>query len=573
MDFFIHLTYGHNEIHRELLMKHCRISCILLAAALGCLSCRSVPEDDYRPPAQRSTLGLGASDPTAGIGASAEARERTAFDVVDGVSPVDAAGPLRISLEEAVMLTLENNRSLRVQRMAPIVAGTFEDVARSAFDPNLFAELSVSRRRDERLADSLQVVTDASESLNTSVGLNQSFPTGTDVQLGAMQSFRNPRDSAGPDTDRVRGFITVTQALLDGRGTEVNLAQVRQARLETLASEFELRGFAEALLADIESTYWDYVLARREVEIFEESVDLARRQMEATRERIEVGQLAETDIAAAEAEVALRRQALINARSGLEVLRLQLIRLLNPQPGEVGWDREIEVVDEPSVPNVELDDVRQHVQVALRFRPEIHQSHLQLTGRGLDVVQTRNGLLPRLDFFVTLGKTGFANSFGDAIRNVDGDGYDATVGIRAEYALGNRQSDANHRRARASQREASESIRNLVQLVELDVRTAYTEAQRAERQIEASAATRRLQEEALRAETEKFEVGLSTVLEVSQVQRDLLESQIAEVGAAIDYRKALIDLYRLEGSLLKRRGIGGPGDREISHSMVENGYR
>ena len=572
MDFFIRLPYVRNEIHREPLMKHCRISCILLAVAVGCLSCRSVPDNDYQPPSQRATLGLGASDPTAGVGASAEARERTAFDVADGVPAVAATGPMRISLEEAVMLTLENNRSLRVQRMAPIVAGTFEDVARSAFDPNLFAELSVSRRRDERLADTLEPVTDASESFNASVGLNQSFPTGTDVQLGATQSFRNPRDG-GFDTDRVRGFVTVTQALLDGRGAEVNLAQVRQARLDTLASEFELRGFAEALLADIESAYWDYVLARREAEIFEESVDLARRQMEATRERIEVGQLAETEIAAAEAEVALRRQALINARSRLEVLRLRLIRFLNPQPGEDGWDREIEVVDDPSVPDVELDDVRRHVQVALRFRPEIHQSHLQLTGRGLDVVQTRNGLLPRLDFFVTLGKTGFANSFGDAIQNIDGDGYDATVGIRAEYALGNRQSDANHRRARANQRQANESIRNLVQLVELDVRTAYTEARRAEQQIEASAATRRLQEEALRAETEKFEVGLSTVLEVSQVQRDLLESQIAEVGAVIDYRKAVIDLYRLEGSLLKRRGIGGPGDREISHSMVENGYR
>ncbi len=553
-------------------MKHWRISLLLLAVTLGSLSCRSVSNSEYQPPAERETLGLGFSDPTAGIGASAESRDRTAFDIGDGVAPSEPTGPLRISLEEAVMLTLENNRSLRVQRMAPIVAGTFEDVARSAFDPNLFAELSMSRRRDERLADSLAVVTDASESLNASVGVSQSLPTGTDVQLGATQSFRNPRDG-GLDTDRVRAFVTVTQALLDGRGTEVNLAQVRQARLDTLASEFELRGFAEALLADIESTYWDYVLARREVEIFEESVDLAVRQMEATRERIEVGQLAETAIAAAEAEVALRRQALINARSSLEMLRLRLIRLLNPEPGVDGWNREIEVVDDPSVPDVDLDDVQSHVQVALRFRPEIHQSHLQLTSRGLDVVQTRNGLLPRLDFFVTLGKTGFANSFGDAVRNIDGDGYDATVGLRAEYALGNRQSDANHRRARATERQASESIRNLVQLVELDVRVAYTEAQRAKEQIEASGATRRLQEEALRAETEKFDVGLSTVLEVSQVQRDLLESQIAEVGAIIDYRKALIDLYRLEGSLLKRRGIGGPADRELSHTMAENGYR
>jgi outer membrane protein len=29
----------------------------------------------------------------------------------------------------------------------------------------------------------------------------------------------------------------------------------------------------------------------------------------------------------------------------------------------------------------------------------------------LETVVTRNGLLPRLDFFITLGKTGYADSF------------------------------------------------------------------------------------------------------------------------------------------------------------------
>ncbi len=461
------------------------------------------------------------------------------------------------------MMALEHNRSLRVQRMNPIIAGTFEELERATFDPVVFGQASAERRRDEFLSPTLDdTLTDESERFNFSAGVGQFFPTGTDLEIGVSQSYRDPRGDGDP-TDRVRGFVTVTQALLQGRGLDVNLAQVRQARLDTLASEFELRGFAEALLADVESTYWDYVLARREVEIFEESVAVAEQQLDATRERIEVGQLAETEIAAAEAEVALRRQALINARSSVELLRLQLIRFLNPEPGIDGWDRKIEVLDEPSVPDVELDDVRDHVQVALSLRSEIHESHLQLAGQGLSVVQTRNGLLPRLDFFVTLGKTGFANSFGEGFRNVDGDGYDATVGVRAEYALGNRQSHANHRRARATHRQAEESIRNLVQLVELDVRSAYTETLRAKEQIDASAATRRLQEEAFRAETEKFDVGLSTVLDISLAQRDLLESQIAEVGAIIDYRKALIDLYRLEGSLLKRRGIGGPGDRNL----------
>jgi hypothetical protein len=45
---------------------------------------------------------------------------------------------------------------------------------------------------------------------------------------------------------------------------------------------------------------------------------------------------------------------------------------------------------------------------------------------------------------------------------------------------------------------------------------------------------------------------------VAQAHRDLLLSRINEVEAVVDYLKALVDFYRLEGSLLARRGIEAP---------------
>ena len=55
--------------------------------------------------------------------------------------------------------------------------------------------------------------------------------------------------------------------------------------------------------------------------------------------------------------------------------------------------------------------------------------------------------------------------------------------------------------------------------------------------------------------------GATTALLVAQAQRDLLQSQIAEVRAMVNHRQALIDLYRLEGSLLLRRGVSAPGEQ------------
>ena len=55
-------------------------------------------------------------------------------------------------------------------------------------------------------------------------------------------------------------------------------------------------------------------------------------------------------------------------------------------------------------------------------------------------------------------------------------------------------------------------------------RRAHIEVQRLWQQVAAPAATRRLQEVKLRAETETFRVGRSTTLLVAQAQRDLLQS-------------------------------------------------
>ena len=91
------------------------------------------------------------------------------------------------------------------------------------------------------------------------------------------------------------------------------------------------------------------------------------------------------------------------------------------------------------------------------------------------------------------------------------------------------------------------------------MRSAYIEILRTRAQVAATEASRALQEEKVRVESEKFRIGKSTSLLVAQAQRDLLASQIAYVQAVAGYRKALVELYRLEGTLLQRRGLAAPG--------------
>ncbi|MDO9529894.1 MAG: TolC family protein [Syntrophales bacterium] len=519
---------------------------IMTAVCYSLVSCASVDRkthEDY--------IGPHISSSTA-----PQSKDETTPPVDRVAAPtIKPEGPIAVTVQDAILLTLENNRALKVEKFNPAISRTEEEKERAAFDPILTGGYSRDREKAEK--PSRSNLANLDNEITTELGVSEYLPTGTDVdvELTTEQTWSNLYSD---DLYKSRAGLSVTQSLLRGGGLRYNLASLRQARLDTRATSYELRGFAEALVAQVEETYWNYALTQRQIEIFLESLKLAERQKHETEEMIRIGYLAESELAAAEAEIALRREGLINARSNLEKTHLQLLRLLNPTDTNL-WQRDIVLLHQPAVPDVKLDDVESHVGVALRMRPDLNQAKLQLQRGDLEIVKTRNGLLPKMDLFITLGKSGYSGSFGSSVDAMDGKSYDILAGISLEYPFINRKARALHRKSMLNREQAEEAVRNLVQLVQVDIRSAYIEVNRAKEQIAATAATRALQEEKARIEAEKFRVGKSTTLLVAQAQRDLLSSRISEIQAITNYLNALIELYRLEGSLLERRGIMAPG--------------
>ena len=526
---------------------------ILIAKAFLLSSCLSVGPEccyDYIGPETKADL-------------PDNRQESTPHKPADTNNVAASEGPLKISIQEAILLAMENNQSLIVERMNPQIRRTFEQEELAVFDPVLGSEVSSKRVLAERLSRAGSgTESSTADSVTGLVSLAKLFPTGTVLEIEGSTSYTDSSLYSDTFTANRLG-LTVTQALLQGLDIHANLARVNQARLDTLISQYELRGFTELLLEEVESKFWDYALAQRQIEIYTNSLSLAEKQMTETRERIKIGDLAETELAAAQAEVALRRENLINARSTLAKERLDLLRLLNPSRS-IDWNTDVILEYDTSLPDVKLDSVDQHVQVAIRMRPDLNQARLQIQRGDLEVVRTKNGLLPKMDMFITFGKTGYADTFSRAFDKIRDDSYDVAWGLVFEEAPINRSAQALYSRAVVSRQQLRKVLENLAQLVQVDVRGAYIEVTRASEQITATTATRNFQEEKLRAETEKFRVGKSTSLLVGQAQRDFVASQIAETQAVANYLEALVALYRLEGSLLQRRGVLAPGATPVT---------
>lgn len=87
-------------------------------------------------------------------------------------------GPLNITITQAVLLALENNTSLVVQRFNPQIKRTLEQQALAIFDPDLTGEFA-----DEHTKVMTGPIKSRSNDSSMTVGIQEFFPTGTTLGI------------------------------------------------------------------------------------------------------------------------------------------------------------------------------------------------------------------------------------------------------------------------------------------------------------------------------------------------------------------------------------------------------
>jgi outer membrane protein TolC len=463
--------------------------------------------------------------------------------------------PLKLEVKSTLLIALRYNPGFSISRIQPRKSMLDLEAQKSAFDPVLSASASAGRTSDRVGGPGGPENSSGTTSESASVGVSKYLESGATLEATLSQSARSNDGGGASDSRDASLDVKMTQALLQGAGSENTLAQIRQAELNVEISKHELRAAAETLIAQAEQAYWDYVLAGRSIEIYTQSVEVAENQVAEVKERINVGKLPETELAAAEAEAAGAREQLITARGELAKKRINLIRILSSGgTGGIDWNREVQAVEEPETTVAPLDNVESHVELAMKNRSDLNQARLEVKVGDIEIARTKNGLLPKLDFFVEIGGSLYTDSFA-GFGGTRGDGVSFTTGLNLQMPFENISAKTQHNKALLSLKEAHLALVNMEQLAQVDVRSAYVEVTSAGEKAAAAKLTRINRETVLNAEQEKFRVGKSTAFLVSQAQRDLVSSRINEIQAIISYRTALMNLYRLEGTLLERRGI------------------
>src|SRR5205823_1195520 len=129
------------------------------------------------------------------------------------------------------------------------------------------------------------------------------------------------------------------------------------------------------------------------------------------------------------------------------------------------------------------------------------------------------------------------------------------VALNVSYPLGTSAQEANLARARVQQNQIEAQRRQIELQVATDVTNAATNVQSAAERVQAAQAARELAQKQLEAEQSKFQVGMSTNYFIVQAQRDLATAQNNELQAVLTYRKAQVELERLQQTTLTNSNI------------------
>lgn len=465
-------------------------------------------------------------------------------------------GVLPLSLEQAVTIALRQNLGLVIERYTRQQSRLGITQSLGIYD--LLATASLDHADTQQAAlDVFQA--NQSESDDVSFSFRQRLPTGGDVSVGyAAGRTETPEDPRRPGiTESYTSGTTFSfvQPLLRDFGRIINERNILVARYNDRISREAFETQVTLLTQQVVNAYLSLVEARQQLGVAQESMNLARELHERNRIQVEVGTLPPLDLVQSEAAIASRDVDIITATSTVGDAADDLRQLLNLPPGPL-WQAEIQPTTELSVENVAIN-VDEAIATAYAERPEVRSQEIAVQRFELDSLFFRNQTLPDLGLTVRYGTGGFGLEFGDALDQITGLDFPTwSISLDFAYPIQNRAARAASAAADIDVDRARTQLEQQRLTVATEVRQAARALDTAVKQIEASRISREFQEKNLDAERKRYENGMSTSFQITQIQEELTRARSREVSSVIIYRRALTEYYRATGRLLEVEGIG-----------------
>jgi len=478
-------------------------------------------------------------------------------------------GKLRLSLRDAVVLTLENNSFVRVQETSVESAkvgllgahAPFDPFVTSSFNGNNTASPPFSNLQETGVAVPQKSITKSGQ-----FNYSETFETGTNLQAGLSSS----RDSYWTssfvgifDPQVVSGLnLQFTQPLLRNGWLFANRAPLVIARRNLDQSKASFAAQVSNSILQAVAQYWAVVGAQGNLDVAKRSLDAAEASYKRDKRALELGALPPLDIYRSESQVASRRVAVIQAEYGLKQAEdgLRMTIGADQDPYFEALDLQLTEQAEPEG-ELRTIDAATALQTALTKRPEVEAARQALAIDDTRIRLAHNHLLPELDLTGTYASSGLGGSglnssnlpiSSSSLNQLFGFGY-PTYGAQLSLTLPirNRGAKAELGYALVSRRSDLYGERQTREQVMLDVNNAVHQLEQAKLSIAAGKEALDLAKKNTAAEQRKYELGSGTIFLVLEAQTEEATAELTLLQAQVGYQLAVAGVDHATGELLE----------------------
>ncbi|HEX6374806.1 MAG TPA: TolC family outer membrane protein [Allosphingosinicella sp.] len=344
-------------------------------------------------------------------------------------------------------------------------------------------------------------------------------------QLSGTAGVNQDLTQTGGGTGRnLSASVNVSYPLFNG-GRVRN--SIRAADERVLAGRANLKATEGDIFTEAVGAYMDVIRDRSIVTLNQNQVRVLETNLQATKDRFEVGDLTRTDVAQSEARLALAQSTLATAEGRLVGSEENYRRVIGELPDELAPPPPLPAL--PRTPD-------EAVEIALANNSDLVAIAAQVRAAGRDVRVARAERLPTVN---ALGTGDVINYLGTADRqfapgapnNVaqTGVGVQARIPIYQGGLVG-----ARVRQAQALQSQLLERGVEVERLVVANTRAAFSSYQAAVEAIESNQVAVNANTLALEGTRAEQTVGTRNVLDVLNAEQELLNSQVALVTARRD---------------------------------------
>lgn len=421
-----------------------------------------------------------------------------------------AQSTLELTVDDAVTITLEKNRSLIIaeQRVEEEKAGIGE--ARSSFLPQLSGKGTYTK---------LDVAP------YISFGKKSPFP----LPPGTPKKF-----TIGDDNLYDLG-VSVQQPIFTGFALK-NSYEIAQDSWNAAKNDHEK--VEMDIILQTKQAYFNLLKIRKLVEISDEAVKLMEAHVSDLQNMLKVGLIAENDLLKAKVQLSETKLMKIRAENGAQLMQMQFCTVLNIP---------LNTIIELKTP-LEFDDKQYNLatitQQALENRPEIHsmKNKIQMARKGVSIAKSQR--LPQL-------MAVYNWNYKRPNREYEKEFYSMwTAGVVAQmnfFDWGGISSRITQ--AKLEQRQAEEGIKLLADAITLEANQAFISLEEAKQRIDVAEINVTQAEENYRVTQKKFSQGLVNNTELLDANTALTRARIERTTAISDYLTALAVLERVTATI------------------------